>query len=102
MVKEGTAKYGLDDPLPAFVYFEEGVPNIYDNENQDLVEWIEEQRTSDTIEKVTEEILQMLANDLKASCFFVFDHHGPFPSPTIKTDIMGIFPQRSSHIPKSH
>ena len=77
MVKEGTAKYGLDDPLPSFVYFEDGVPNIYDDENQDLVEWIEEQRTSDTIEEVTEEILQMLANDLKASCIFVFDH-GPW------------------------
>ena len=30
-----------------------------------LLEWIEEQRTSDTIEEVTEEILQLLSSGLK-------------------------------------
>ena len=34
-----------------------------DNDTEDpLLEWIEEQRTSDTIEEVTEEILQLLTS----------------------------------------
>ena len=66
------AKYGLDE-LPAYVYFEDGVPTLYEDEDEDgseatggdedLLEWIEEQRTSDTIEEVTEEILQLLAKE---------------------------------------
>ena len=62
-----SAKYGID-VMPTFVYFEGGVPTIYDDESEELdsnaealVEWIEEQRTSSTIEEVTEEILKLLA-----------------------------------------
>lgn len=54
--------------MPTFVYFEGGVPSIYDDESEELdsdaeaiAEWIEEQRTSSTIEEVTEEILKLLA-----------------------------------------
>jgi len=51
--------------LPTFVYFEDSIPSIYDEDPEDtraLIEWIEEQRTSDAIEVVTEEILQYLVS----------------------------------------
>ena len=61
-----SSKYGID-VVPTFVYFEDGVPSVFDEDDEldshaeELVEWIEEQRTSSTIEEVTEEILKLLA-----------------------------------------
>lgn len=62
-----SSKYGID-VVPTFVYFEDGVPSLFDDDGEELdsdpdalVEWIEEQRTSSTIEKVTEEILKLLS-----------------------------------------
>ena len=53
-----STKYGID-VVPTFVYFEDGIPSIYDEESEELdsdpeaiAEWIEEQRTSSTIEEV--------------------------------------------------
>ena len=46
------AKYGINK-IPAFIYFEDNIPTIYDEDPTDpkaIGEWIEEQRTSDTIE----------------------------------------------------
>ena len=64
-----STKYGID-VVPTFVYFEDGVPSIFDEEGEELdsnsealAEWIEEQRTSSTIEEVTEEILKLLARE---------------------------------------
>ena len=65
-----STKYGIN-VVPTFVYFEGGVPSIFDEEegeeldsnSEALAEWIEEQRTSSTIEEVTEEILKLLARE---------------------------------------
>ena len=53
-----STKYGID-VVPTFVYFEDGIPSVYDEENDELdsdpeaiAEWVEEQRTSSTIEEV--------------------------------------------------
>ena len=60
------SKYGLDE-LPAYVYFEDGVPTVFEDHDDDadqddtVLDWIAEQRTSDTIEEVTEEMLRLLA-----------------------------------------
>lgn len=67
-VKGLSTKYGID-VLPTFVYFEGGVPSLFDDDESEeldsdpeaIAEWIEEQRTSSTIEEVTEEILKLLA-----------------------------------------
>ncbi len=61
--------------MPTFVYFEDGIPSIYDSDDPDgnpgdLVDWIEEQRTSDTIEEVTEEILKLLVKQKEYVAIF--------------------------------
>jgi hypothetical protein len=46
------AKFGINK-VPAFLYFEDNIPTVYDEDPTDhkaIVEWIEEQRTSDAIE----------------------------------------------------
>ena len=55
-----STKYGID-VVPTFVYFEDGIPSVYDEESDELdsdpeaiAEWIEEQRTSSTIEEVNQ------------------------------------------------
>ena len=55
------------DVFPAYVYYEDSVPTVFEGGEggEDLLEWIEDQRTSDTIEKVSEEMLRMIAEELK-------------------------------------
>lgn len=59
---EAVDEYGLDS-LPSLVYFEKGIPNIYDGdleEEQDILEWLIEQLEKDEIEDVTDEMLDKL------------------------------------------
>jgi len=62
-LKAARTRYGLDR-FPSYVYFEDGVPTVYEeDESEDveaLMEWLEEQRTSDTLEEVTEEMLKLV------------------------------------------
>lgn len=55
-------EYGFDE-LPVIVYFENKVPSLYegdlDNE-EEVLKWLIHQKTADTIEEVTEEMLQKL------------------------------------------
>ena len=47
-------EYGIDT-LPAVLYFENKIPSVYDedlNDENALLEWLIEQKTTDTIEKV--------------------------------------------------
>ena len=54
-------KYGLFS-LPAIVHFEDGVPNVYDEDmNIDaIMNWLEDQKSGSFIEKVTPAMLQTL------------------------------------------
>lgn len=55
-------EYGLDT-LPAVVYFEKGIPNVYDGdleEEDEFLEWLVEQLEKDEIEDVTDEMLDKL------------------------------------------
>lgn len=58
-------EYGLDH-LPALVYFEEKIPAIYEGDlmNEDeVLEWLIEQKNTATIEEVTDEILKDLIDE---------------------------------------
>lgn len=59
---EAVDEYGLDS-LPSLVYFEKGIPNIYDGdleEEHDILDWLVEQLEKDEIEDVTDEMLDKL------------------------------------------
>jgi hypothetical protein len=64
--RDQAAKLGVGD-LPALAYFEDGVPSLYGGSVSDDVpaalEWVEDQRTADTIERVTEQMLAQLATE---------------------------------------
>ncbi|XP_035438416.1 uncharacterized protein LOC118268177 isoform X4 [Spodoptera frugiperda] len=66
MDNENEAKeYGIDH-LPTLVYFEENIPAIYEGDlmNEDeVLEWLIEQKNSATIEEVTDEILTDLIEE---------------------------------------
>lgn len=66
MDNEAEAKeFGIDH-LPTLVYFEENIPAIYEGDlmNEDeVLEWLIEQKNSATIEEVTDEILTDLIEE---------------------------------------
>lgn len=66
MDNEAEAKeFGIDH-LPTLVYFEENIPAIYEGDlmNEDeVLEWLIEQKNSATIEEVTDEILTELIEE---------------------------------------
>ena len=58
-------EYGIDTFF-GLLYFENKIPSLYDgdlNEEVTLLNWLIEQKMSDTIEEVTDEILKMLIED---------------------------------------
>ncbi|XP_044259668.1 uncharacterized protein LOC123008112 isoform X4 [Tribolium madens] len=68
-IDDGAAadEYGLDS-LPAVVYFEKGIPNVYDGsleEEEEFLEWLVQQLEKDEIEDVTDEMLDKLINEGK-------------------------------------
>ena len=59
---EEAADYGIET-LPALMYFENRIPSLYDGDllqEQKVLEWLILQKTSDTIEQVTDKILENL------------------------------------------
>ena len=66
MDNEAEAKdFGIDH-LPTLVYFEDKIPAIYEGDllNEDeVLEWLIEQKNSATIEEVTDEILSGLIDE---------------------------------------
>lgn len=55
-------EYGLES-LPAVVYFERGIPNVYDGDleqEEQVLEWLVQQLEKDEIEDVTDEMLDKL------------------------------------------
>lgn len=60
-------EYGIDH-IPAIVYFEKQVPNVYDGDLQDeeeMLHWLVEQLEKDEIEDVTDEMLDKLIKEGK-------------------------------------
>lgn len=65
--ENAASDFGIDS-LPAIVYFEKGIPNVYDGdiENEDeVLEWLVEQLEKDEIEDVTDEMLDKLIKEGK-------------------------------------
>lgn len=56
---EEEKEYGIEK-VPALLYFEKGIPTIYEGnleEEEKVLEWLDKQQHSDEIEDVTDEIL---------------------------------------------
>ena len=63
----GPKMIGIED-LPALVYYENKVPAVFEGslaKTDEVLDWIMEQRTADTIEEVTEEILLSLIQEVE-------------------------------------
>ncbi|XP_044743397.1 uncharacterized protein LOC123305679 isoform X2 [Chrysoperla carnea] len=75
---EAAAKeFGIDH-LPAIVYFEKEVPNLYDGdiENEDeILQWLLEQLEKDEIEDVTDEMLDRLIKEGKTLAVLFYDNN---------------------------
>ncbi|KAJ9596073.1 hypothetical protein L9F63_012741 [Diploptera punctata] len=70
-------EFGIDD-VPALVYFEKGIPNLYDGdlENEDeILEWLVDQLEKDEIEDVTDEMLDRLIKDGKTIAVLFYDNN---------------------------
>lgn len=56
-------EYGIDDELPTLVYFENKIPSVYQGDllnEEKVLEWLVSQITSDEIEEVSHEMLDLL------------------------------------------
>lgn len=59
-------EYGVADELPALLYFENGLPSVYEGDlmrEEKVLEWLIRQKHEDTIEEVTEEMLEKLIRE---------------------------------------
>lgn len=59
-------EYGLEK-LPALLYFESGIPLIYEGnleEEEKVLKWLEHQQSNDEIEDVTDEMLDMIIDKM--------------------------------------
>lgn len=55
-------EYGIDK-VPKLLYFEKGIPTVYEGKlenEEDLLKWLEQQTTSDEIEDITDEMLDLI------------------------------------------
>ena len=89
-----STKYGID-VVPTFVYFEDGIPSVYDEESDELdsdpeaiAEWIEEQRTSSTIEEVNQ-YTYILIESGRCICFRLWCASVVFCSDSLLWSIVG-------------
>ena len=76
---EEAADYGVE-LLPALIYFENRIPSLFDGDLMDeekVLEWLVLQKTSDTIEQVTDKILEKLIEDEEYLAVFFSGRCGP-------------------------
>ncbi|XP_052121699.1 uncharacterized protein LOC113208203 [Frankliniella occidentalis] len=69
--------FGIDE-VPAIVYFEKQIPNVYDGdiENEDeILEWLVDQLEKDEIEDVTDEMLDRLIKEGKNMAVLFYDNN---------------------------
>jgi len=55
-------EYGIK-AMPALIYFERQIPSIYEGDmsaEEDVLQWLVQQKTEDTIESVNRELLEQL------------------------------------------
>lgn len=57
--------YGVTD-YPALIYFEEGIPNVFEGlleEEEEVLQWLITQRTEDRIELITRTMLESMVEE---------------------------------------
>lgn len=75
-------EYGIDS-VPSLLYFEKGIPTVYEGRLEDeesVLKWLEQQTTSDEIEDITDEMLDLILEKMphvavlfcKRICTFTF------------------------------
>ena len=72
---EEAREYGIDT-IPALVYFDKKIPNIYDGTFEDtdaIVGWLTSQATGSHIEDVSDELLNMLIKKHDDVTVFFYD-----------------------------
>lgn len=85
-------EYGIDS-VPGLLYFEKGIPTVYEGRLEDeesVLKWLEQQTTSDEIEDITDEMLDLILEKMpyvavlfcKLICIFVLSHTLFFSVPT--------------------
>lgn len=55
-------EYGIDQ-VPKLLYFEKGIPTVYEGKlenEEELLKWLTSQTTSDEIEDITDEMLDLI------------------------------------------
>ncbi|XP_076673088.1 hulk isoform X2 [Andrena cerasifolii] len=75
--EKAAKEFGIDS-VPAIVYFEKQIPNVYDGdvENEDeILEWLLSQLEKDEIEDVTDEMLDRLIKDGKTLAVLFYDNN---------------------------
>ncbi|XP_013144968.1 PREDICTED: uncharacterized protein LOC106108359 isoform X1 [Papilio polytes] len=75
--KKAAIEFGIDN-LPAIVYFEKQIPNVYDGDlenEEEMLEWLVDQLEKDEIEDVTDEMLDRLIKDGKTVAVLFYDNN---------------------------
>lgn len=80
-------EYGIDS-VPSLLYFEKGIPTVYEGRLEDeesVLKWLEQQTTSDEIEDITDEMLDIILEKMPyvavLFCKLSFVHFTPFSLP---------------------
>ncbi|KAL5288605.1 hypothetical protein ACFFRR_009067 [Megaselia abdita] len=72
---EEALEYGITK-VPKLIYFEKGIPTIYEGKLEDeekLLKWLEEQTSSDQIEDVTDEMLDLIVEKMPLVAVLFYD-----------------------------
>lgn len=74
---DAAEEYGIED-LPAIIYFERQIPNIYDGDLEDeeeILRWLLDQLEKDEIEDVTDEMLDKLIKEGRSIAVLFYDNN---------------------------
>lgn len=72
---EEAKDYGVTT-FPTLVYFEQGIPTVFEGDlenEEDVLEWLERQTSSDEIEDVTDEMLDMIIEKMPHVAVLFYD-----------------------------
>ncbi|XP_077298088.1 hulk isoform X2 [Arctopsyche grandis] len=75
--EDAAKNFGIDS-VPAIVYFEKEIPNMYDGDLEDedeILEWLVSQLEKDEIEDVTDEMLDRLIKEGKTMAVLFYDNN---------------------------
>ncbi|XP_055320488.1 uncharacterized protein LOC129577457 isoform X23 [Sitodiplosis mosellana] len=68
-------EYGIDS-VPSLLYFEKGIPTVFEGRLEDeeaVLKWLEQQTTSESIEDVTDEMLDLILEKMQYVAVLFYD-----------------------------